>query len=138
MIRSKFCILKVGVMENKKHTKKQIHILPLVCMILLLAGCVNKLNEEEISKRVKNTLQEKYDKQFTILSMYYKPMDGTFDGRYYVFECTDTDGTDPFSVRSNGAGTHIEDNYEGNLYKEDIEADIKKHSYKIKIFLILI
>ena len=105
--------------------KKWIYFRLLACLMLLLVGCGYRLNEEKISELVKDALREKYNKQFVIQMMYYKPMDGTFDGRYYVFECTDIDGAESFSVQANGVGTHIKDNYEGNLYGKDIEADIQ-------------
>ena len=40
-------------------------------------------------------------------------------------ECVDTNGTGPFPVQANSIGTHIKDNYEGHLYRKDIEEDIQ-------------
>ena len=104
---------------------KRIKILLFIMMPFVLSGCgAKEYSEEEVSEVVKASLQEKYDTEFVVLSVSEKNAAINFADFYYVAHCTDTEGRGPFLVGIEKDGSHIRDNYEGYLYKQNIDGEL--------------
>ena len=97
----------------------------MIVILLMIVGCETKTySEEKIAEIVKDSMQEKYDKEFDVLSLEEKDGGMKFANPYYVAQCTDTEGTGPFEVGIKPDGSIIGDNYEGYLYKKNIDNEL--------------
>ena len=99
----------------------------IIMMFFTLLGCSKEgFSEGEISEKVKTSLQEKYDVEFVVLSVAEEDTGTNFAKPYYVARCKDAKGIGPFGVSIEADGTALRDNYEGYLYKYEIDAELQE------------
>ena len=97
----------------------------MIAILLMIVGCGTKTySEEKIAEIVKDSLQEKYDKEFDVLSVTKKNAGQILPRHYYVAQCTDKEGIGPFHVGIETDGSIVRDNYEGYLYKKSIDEEL--------------
>lgn len=98
-----------------------------IVAVFMFLGCgKRKYNEEEIAEAIKAGLREKYDKEFIIQSVNEYDRGTNFADRYYSAKCTDELGIGPFYASIERDGTCLKDNYEGYLYKQEIDAALRR------------
>ena len=97
----------------------------MIATLFMIVGCGKKTySEEKIAEIVKDSLQEKYTKEFDVLSVTEEDGGVNFGRPYYVVQCTDAKGTGPFEVGIKPDGSIMGDNYEGYLYKKNIDNEL--------------
>ena len=110
-------------------------IIFVICVMVntSLVGCVKKMNiyrknysENDITTVMEKRLKQKYDDSFKILSV-SKGDDGVnFAAPYYKATAECERNQVSFVLRTEVDGSNLRDNYEGNLYKSEIENDINE------------
>ncbi len=106
---------------------KKVGVLLLITIgaAFMFLGCgKRKYSEEEITEIIEAGLQEKYEKGFIIQSVSERDRGTNFADHFYSAKCTDETGVGPFSVSIETDGTSMKDNYEGYLYKKEIDEEL--------------
>ena len=103
------------------------YFLLIASVMLMILGCGKKeYSEKKIAEIVKSSLQKKYGTEFTVCSVEEGERSMWLDKPYYVAECMDAAKVGPFWVTIAKDGTGMKDNYEGYLYQDEIETEVKE------------
>ncbi len=116
-------------MSKTSHFTEIMGMLAGMGLVITTAACGSealdkKDAEAEIKTAVISSLEDKYNESFEVIDIAQGSKNGVIYQVYYWGTAKDDNGHE-FRYRIEDGGTHLKDDYEGVLYKDEIETELK-------------